>query len=67
MAKRWRMANYDPVLVERLQRMAQVNTVVAQLLLSRGIDCPTRAREFIDAKLSGLRDPDDLPLEVYEE
>lgn len=61
MAKRWRMANYDPVLVERLQRMAQVNPVVAQLLLSRGIDCPTRAREFIDAKLSGLRDPDDLP------
>lgn len=61
MAKRWRMATYDPVLLARLEKVAKVNTVVAQLLLSRGIDCPERARQFIDAKLSGLRDPDELP------
>lgn len=61
MPKRWRIATYDPAQVARLERAAQVSTVVAQLLLGRGIDCPQRARQFIDAKLTDLRDPDQLP------
>ena len=30
-------------------------------LVGRGIDCPQAARDFLDAKLSGLRDPELLP------
>ena len=30
-------------------------------MVGRGIDCPQAARDFLDAKLSGLRDPELLP------
>ncbi len=44
-----------------LERAAGIPAVVAQLLLGRGIcDCDG-ARHFLDAKLSGLRDPELLP------
>jgi single-stranded-DNA-specific exonuclease len=35
--------------------------VVAQLLAARGIFDPAVAREFLEPKLTGLRDPDELP------
>jgi single-stranded-DNA-specific exonuclease len=35
--------------------------VLAQLLVARGIDDPSIAREFLDPKLTGLRDPELLP------
>jgi single-stranded-DNA-specific exonuclease len=61
MAKRWRIATYDPVRVAALERAAGIPSVVAQLLLGRGIDHPDLARHFLEAKLSGLRDPQELP------
>jgi single-stranded-DNA-specific exonuclease len=61
MPKRWRIATYDPARVAALERAAGIPPVVAQLLLCRGIcDCDG-ARQFLDAKLSGLRDPEELP------
>jgi single-stranded-DNA-specific exonuclease len=61
MPKRWRIATYDPARVAALERAAGIPAVVAQLLLGRGIcDCDG-ARQFLDAKLSGLRDPEELP------
>jgi single-stranded-DNA-specific exonuclease len=61
MPKRWRIATYDPVRVATLERAAGIPPVVAQLLLGRGIcDCDG-ARQFLDARLSGLRDPEELP------
>lgn len=61
MHKRWRIATYDPARVAALERAAGIPAVVAQLLLGRGIcDCDG-ARQFLDAKLSGLRDPEELP------
>jgi single-stranded-DNA-specific exonuclease len=61
MPKRWRIATYDPARVAELQRAAGVPAVVAQLLIGRGIcDCDG-ARQFLDAKLTGLRDPEQLP------
>lgn len=61
MPKRWRIATYDPARVAALERAAGIPPVVAQLLISRGIcDCDG-ARAFLDAKLTGLRDPADLP------
>lgn len=60
MPKRWRIATHDCERVAALERAAGVSTVVAQLLLLRGIDCPDAARLFLEAKLSGLRDPEEL-------
>ena len=61
MPKRWHIAAYDNQRTSDLQRAAQIPTVVAQLLLARGIDNPVTAREFLEAKFSGLRDPSELP------
>ena len=61
MGKHWRIYPHDPVRISQLERSAGVPAVVAQLLLGRGIYEPGLARHFIEAKLSGLRDPDELP------
>ncbi|MCC7474482.1 MAG: single-stranded-DNA-specific exonuclease RecJ [Pirellulales bacterium] len=61
MPKRWRIASYDPARVATLGQAAGVPAVVAQLLLCRGMEDLDRVRHFLDAKLSGLRDPDELP------
>ena len=44
-----------------LGREAGVSSVVAQLLICRGICDPSAAKEFLDPKISGLRDPELLP------
>lgn len=61
MPKQWRIATYDTAVVERLAQSAEVTELVARLLVGRGIDCPDAARRFIEAKLSDLRDPSELP------
>ena len=61
MPKRWRIAPCDPQSVADLERAAGIPAVVAQLLLSRGIRDPEIARQFLDPKLNGLRNPADLP------
>ncbi|HEX4128615.1 MAG TPA: single-stranded-DNA-specific exonuclease RecJ [Pirellulales bacterium] len=61
MAKRWRYRPHDAARVTALEREAGVPAVVAHLLLSRGIDQPQRVRDFLDCKLSHLRDPAELP------
>ena len=61
MPKRWRIASYDPARVAALGQAAGIPAVVAQLLIGRGICDPDGAREFLDVKLSGLRDPEELP------
>lgn len=60
MPKQWRIATHDSLRVAALERAAGVSTVVAQLLLLRGIECPDAARHFLEAKLTGLRDPEKL-------
>jgi len=61
MPKRWRIASYDSARVAALGRAANVPHVVAQLLLRRGICDPESVRQFLDVRLSGLRDPEELP------
>ena len=61
MRKRWRIHPHDGPRVAELERAASVPSVVAQLLLCRGVDDPVAIRTFLDAKLSGLHNPDDLP------
>jgi single-stranded-DNA-specific exonuclease len=60
MPKRWRIASYDSARVAALGRAARVPNVVAQLLLGRGICDADGVRRFLDVKLSGLRDPEEL-------
>ncbi|RCS49451.1 single-stranded-DNA-specific exonuclease RecJ [Bremerella cremea] len=57
----WRILPHDVAVVRALEKAASIPPVVAQLLICRGIRDPETAREFLDAKLSGLRDPDLLP------
>ena len=61
MSKRWRIHAFDPQRIAQLERAAGVPAVVAQLLLCRGIHDPADARLFLDAKLTGLREPETLP------
>jgi single-stranded-DNA-specific exonuclease len=61
MAKRWRIRPHDPARIAALQREANVSPVVAQLLIARSIYDPRQVYEFLNPKLSGLRDPDLLP------
>jgi single-stranded-DNA-specific exonuclease len=61
MPKRWLIREHDPAQIVRLEREAGVSAVVAQLLVGRGICDPSAARSFLDPKLNGLREPDELP------
>ena len=61
MPKRWRIRSHDPAHIARLEREANVSAVVAQLLIGRGICDPDAVRVFLDPKLNGLREPDELP------
>ncbi|MBX3420346.1 MAG: single-stranded-DNA-specific exonuclease RecJ [Pirellulaceae bacterium] len=59
--KKWKFVPHDRVLIQRLSEQAKISPVVAQLLLRRGISEPQAAQEFLEAKLSGLRPPEELP------
>jgi single-stranded-DNA-specific exonuclease len=59
--KRWRFQPHDAGRIARLEQAAGVPPIVAQLLISRGVYEAEAARTFLDAKLTGLREPDLLP------
>ena len=61
MTKRWRIQPHDAERIAALERAAGLSSVVAQLLVARGIYDPSSASEFLEAKLVSLRDPDLLP------
>ncbi len=61
MERRWRIRPHDEARITALERAARVSPVVAKLLLARGICDPRQAGIFLDAQLTGLRDPDLLP------
>ncbi len=61
MQRQWRIIPHDADRVEQLMRTARVPAVVAQLLVSRGVYNADDAARFLDTKLMGLRDPQQLP------
>ncbi|HVX13379.1 MAG TPA: single-stranded-DNA-specific exonuclease RecJ [Pirellulales bacterium] len=61
MAKRWRIHSHSAERIAALERAAGVSAVVARLLICRGLDDPHAARNFLDPRLSQLRDPGELP------
>jgi single-stranded-DNA-specific exonuclease len=61
MQRQWRIIPHDADRVEQLMRTARLPAVVAQLLVSRGVYSAADAARFLDTKLMGLRDPQELP------
>ena len=61
MPKIWRIHPHDPARIADLERAAGVPPVVAQLLVARGICDPATVRDFLECKLTALRDPELLP------
>jgi len=61
MPKHWRIHPHEPDRIAALERALGVSAVVAQLLVCRGMTDPGRARQFLDCKLSNLREPELLP------
>ncbi|HEX4147585.1 MAG TPA: single-stranded-DNA-specific exonuclease RecJ [Pirellulales bacterium] len=61
MAKHWRIHGHDPQRIAALSQSAGVSAVVAQLLICRGLEDPGQARSFLEAKLSDLRPPEQVP------
>ncbi|MBL9081721.1 MAG: single-stranded-DNA-specific exonuclease RecJ [Planctomycetales bacterium] len=57
MPKLWRIQSHDAAQIAALARSANVSPVVAQLLACRGLTGAETIREFLDAKLTALRDP----------
>lgn len=61
MKRKWRIVPHDAARISHLVRGSGLPPVVAQLLVSRGVyDCDA-AELFLSTKLTGLRDPQDLP------
>ncbi len=61
MQRTWRIVPHDSKRIEQLVRASGLPAVVAQILVSRGVYNTDQARQFLDSKLKGLRDPQDLP------
>ena len=61
MQRQWRIVPHDAPRVENLIRSANLPPVVAQLMVSRGVYTANEAASFLDTKLTGLRDPQELP------
>ncbi|HVA49375.1 MAG TPA: single-stranded-DNA-specific exonuclease RecJ [Pirellulales bacterium] len=61
MAKRWRIHSHSVERIAALERAAGVSAVVARLLICRGIEDPSAVRNFLEPKLTQLRDPGELP------
>src|SRR5258708_3840783 len=61
MAKQWRIHRHDSQRIDLLQKSVGVPAVLARLLACRGLTDPIVARDFLEAKLSRLRDPAELP------
>lgn len=60
-AKKWKFALHDRTEIQAYADRCGVSSVVAQLLLKRGIRRPEDAKRFLEAKLSDLRPPEGLP------
>jgi single-stranded-DNA-specific exonuclease len=59
--KRWHIRPHDRAAVARLEREAGVPSIVAALLVARGVTDPADVKAFLDGTLADLRDPETLP------
>ena len=57
----WQIIPHDVAVVERLEQVAKVSPVIAQLLAARGITDGSQIRSFLTASMSDLLNPSLLP------
>jgi len=61
MPKRWHVRPHDAAAVAALERAAGVPSLVAALLVARGVTDPAAVKAFLGGTLTDLRDPETLP------
>lgn len=61
MNARWRLRPHDPGKIQDLSRRSGLSPLVAQVLINRGVEDPSRAVSFLDARMGSLHDPGLLP------
>lgn len=59
--KRWKFRFQDQAETQRLEQLAGVSPLVAQLLANRGLVESADIQRFLENRLSDLRDPNELP------
>lgn len=60
-SSRWRLKPHDTLKVRALSHEAGISSILAQLLINRGIEEPARARRFLESRMNSLHDPANLP------
>lgn len=61
MERKWTFHPHDEAGIRRLGGQLRISPLLAQVLIARGFSQADVAREFLDAKLSDLHDPSELP------
>ncbi len=61
MERKWTFHPHDEAGIRRLCGQLKVSPLLAQVLIARGFSQADSARGFLDAKLSDLHDPSELP------
>ena len=61
MSRKWTFHPHDESAIRRLCGQLRISPLLAQVLIARGFGDATAAREFLDAKISDLHDPSQLP------
>ena len=61
MAKQWLFKGHDSSAIAQLSQRSNIEPVVAQLLLNRGITEKDSVNKFLEARFGDLREPDLLP------
>jgi single-stranded-DNA-specific exonuclease len=61
MPKRWHIRHHDRAAVASLERASGVSSILASLLVARGVTDPAAVQSFLSGTLADLRDPETLP------
>ena len=61
MERKWTFHPHDEAGIRRLSGQLKISPLLAQVLIARGITQADSARSFLDARLSDLHDPSELP------
>lgn len=55
--KRWRLTTPDEQTVEEIRKELNISSVLAKILVTRGLDTPEAARTFMEMDVSGIHNP----------
>jgi single-stranded-DNA-specific exonuclease len=61
MERTWRFVSHDRAAIGALEQVHGLSPILAQLMVARGITGHDDVRQFLEFRLSDLRDPADLP------